>query len=127
MKVINFFLKKIKFLIFKIFQNLNIKIYTKKQRRILKNKINKSKSKSNSIIFFTTHKCASNFSQFMLKEIEANTNYTLFDYGSLLGSLTYELDLKFDFEDYLNKNHSKLFQSKGEIYGPQRKPLKFDG
>jgi len=127
MQIINKFFKYLKYLIFKIFEKLNIKIYTKKQKRILRNKIIKSDSNLDSIIFFTTHKCASNFTQVMLKEIETISEYSLYDYGSLLGSLNIELNLSSNFETHLNKNFNSLFQLKGEIYGPQRKPLDFEG
>ena len=42
MQIINKFFKYLKYLIFIIFEKLNINIYTKKQKRILRNKIIKS-------------------------------------------------------------------------------------
>lgn len=104
---------------------MSFKILTKKQKRVLnryKPNVNKNLE---SVIFFTTHKAASNFSNKILKQIEKNTEYTLYDYGALVGSLADRLNIKDDFENYLNKNNEFLFNKNGEVYGPQRKPLNF--
>ena len=118
-------MNNIKKLLFKFFNSIGIKVLTKKQKRVLnryKPHVNKSLE---SVIFFTTHKAASNFSNEILKQIEKNTEYSLYDYGALVGSLSDTLNIDNDFEVYLNKNYKFLFNQHGEIYGPQRKPLKF--
>ena len=109
-----------------IFLNLmGFNTLTKKQKRVL-NRYKPNANKSlESVIFFTTHKAASNFTDEILKQIEKNTEYTLFDYGALVGSLADKLNIKDDFENYLNKNSEFLFSQNGEIYGPQRRPLNF--
>ena len=118
------FIKRAIYLSLKI---LGITYFTKKQKRIIK-KINYPvESKCESIIFFTTHKCASNFSNEILKSIEHISEYNLYDYGALLGSLSDKLKLGPQFEPYLNKNYQHLFQPYGELYGPQRMPLSFPG
>lgn len=82
-------------------------------------------SNLDSVIFFTTHKCASTYLKKILNSIDKNSEYSHYDYGSLVGSLAKELGVDSDFETYLNKNYKKLFNLKGEIYGPQRMPLRF--
>ena len=59
--------------------------------------------------FFLIHKAASNFSNKILKQIEKNTEYSLYDYGALVGSLADRLNIKDDFENYLNKNNEFHF------------------
>ena len=118
---------KIKKIIYKFFTKLGLTIYTKKQKRILNKTHYKNKSKNESVIFFTTHKCASNFSNELLKSVENISNYSLYDYGALIGSLADKLNINSNFEPYLNKNYSHLFMPYGEIYGPQRMPLNFPG
>tara|TARA_Y100000389_G_C17456812_1_gene518687 strand:- start:2315 stop:3178 length:864 start_codon:yes stop_codon:yes gene_type:complete len=118
-------MNKIKQILHKLFNSIGIEVLTKKQKRVLnryKPQVNKSLE---SVIFFTTHKAASNFSNEILKQIENRTEYTLYDYGALIGSLADKLNIKNDFEVYLNKNYKFLFNTHSEIYGPQRKPLKF--
>lgn len=118
-------MNKIKKLLYKIFNSIGFEILTKKQKRVLnryKPHVNKNLE---SVIFFTTHKAASNFSNEILKQVENSTEYTLYDYGALVGSLSDKLNIKDDFEVYLNKNYKFLFNPYGEVYGPQRKPLKF--
>lgn len=122
-KIINF----IKRAIYLTLNILGIPYFTKKQLRIIKKLNYPVKSMSESIIFFTTHKCASNFSSEILKSIEHISEYNLYDYGALLGSLSNKLNLGHEFEPYLNKNYTHLFQPYGELYGPQRMPLSFPG
>jgi hypothetical protein len=117
-------LKKIIFLLMKF---IGFEILTKKQKRVL-NKYNpKSNNDLDSIIFFTTHKAASNFTNHVLKEIEQSSEFVLYDYGALIGSLSEKLSITNKFEEYLNENSNTLFHLHGEIYGPQRMPLNFEG
>ena len=117
-------LKKIIFLLMKF---IGFEILTKKQKRVL-NKYNpKLNNDLDSIIFFTTHKAASNFTNQVLKEIEQNSELVLYDYGALIGSLSEKLSITNKFEEYLNENSNTLFHLYGEIYGPQRMPLNFEG
>ncbi len=104
---------------------MGFKILTKKQKRVLNKYKPHADESLESVIFFTTHKAASNFSNEILKQIEKNTEYTLYDYGALVGSLADKLNIKGDFENYLNENNEFLFSQNGEVYGPQRKPLNF--
>ena len=116
----------IKKTIYKFLSKLGFKVFTKKQKRILlrKNKLSNS-SNFDSVIFFTTHKCASNFISKLLETVDKNTEYIHYDYGGLVGSVADKIKQKAPFEPYLNKNYKHLFNSKGEIYGPQRRPLNF--
>jgi len=121
------FLSKIKGLIYTLLNSFGFSVYTKKQKRVLNNFQISSSSELESVIFFTTHKCASNFSNEILKSIESHSEYNLFDYGAIVGSLADKLGIPGNFEDYLNENYLNLFFPKGEIYGPQRMPLNFPG
>ena len=100
--------------------------YIPKAKRILlrKPKINNS-SNLDSVIFFTTHKCASNFISKLLETVDESSEFIHYDYGGLVGSVADKINQKAPFEPYLNKNYKHLFSSKGEIYGPQRRPLDF--
>lgn len=116
----------IKRVIFKFLSNNGFEIYTKKQKRTLLRKYKMNNySNFDSVIFFTTHKCASNFISKLLETIDKNTEFTHFDYGGLVGSVADKINQKAPFEPYLNKNYKHLFNSRGEIYGPQRRPLNF--
>lgn len=120
-------MKIIKKYFYTIITKLGITLYTKKQKRIIYKLNNKVTNKLDSVIFFTTHKCASNFTNEILKKVEENSDFTLYDYGALIGSLSDRLKISLDFENYLNNNYDHLFYPYGEIYGPQRKPLNFVG
>jgi len=118
---------KLRTIIFLLMKFIGFEILTKKQKRVL-NKYNpKSNNHLDSIIFFTTHKAASNFTNQVLKEIEQSSEFVLYDYGALIGSLSEKLCITNKFEEYLNENSNTLFQLYGEIYGPQRMPLNFEG
>lgn len=118
---------KLKIAVILVSRFFGFEILTKKQKRVL-NKYNpKSNTDVESVIFFTTHKAASNFTNQILKEVEKNSEFILYDYGALIGSLSEKLNITDDFEEYLNKNYKNLFNLYGEIYGPQRKPLNFLG
>jgi hypothetical protein len=120
-------LSKFKGFTYLLLKYFGFNVYTKKQKRVLKNFKIKSNLELESVIFFTTHKCASNFSNEILKSIEFHSEYNLFDYGAIVGSLADKLGISDNFEDYLNLNYQTLFYPKGELYGPQRKPLNFPG
>ena len=126
-------MSKLKKIVHKYLFQLGIRRYSSKQKRVMgvinkKYKYKKNKNKSDdSLIFFTTHKCASNYIKELLNFIEFNSEYSTFDYGKLVGGLADELKIKGQVEGFLNLNYKKLFFSKGEIYGPQRMPLNFTG
>ena len=120
-------------LIHKVLLMLGIRKYSSKQQRIMSIANGKHISKKNessdynSVIFFTTHKCASNYVKELINYIESNYRYKTFDYGKLVGGLADELNINGQVEDFLNINHEELFVLNGEIYGPQRMPLNFNG
>jgi len=118
-------MNKIKKFLFIFFNFLGIKLLTRKQKRVLNRYKPKINTNLESVIFFTTHKAASNFTNEILKITENSSDYILYDYGALVGSLSDKLNLENDFENYLNINYKFLFNPLGEIYGPQRMPLKF--
>ena len=118
-------MNKIKKFLFIFFNFLGIKLLTRKQKRVLNRYKPKINTNLESVIFFTTHKAASNFTNEILKITENSSDYILYDYGALVGSLSDKLNLENDFENYLNINYKFLFNPLGEIYGPQRRALKF--
>jgi len=120
-------MKKFKTTIFLTLKLIGIEVLTKKQKRVLNKYKPKSNSEIDSFIFFTTHKAASNFTNQILKEVEQISEFELYDYGALIGSISEKLNISDQFEEYLNENHKTLFKLNGEIYGPQRLPLNFAG
>ena len=120
-------MKKLKTTIFLTLKLIGIEVLTKKQKRVLNKYKPKSNSEIDSFIFFTTHKAASNFTNQILKEVEQISEFELYDYGALIGSISEKLTITDQFEEYLNENHKTLFKLNGEIYGPQRLPLNFTG
>ena len=120
-------MKKLKTTIFLTLKLIGIEVLTKKQKRVLNKYKPKSNSEIDSFIFFTTHKAASNFTNQILKEVEQISEFELYDYGALIGSISEKLNITDQFEEYLNENHKTLFKLNGEIYGPQRLPLNFTG
>lgn len=80
-----------------------------------------------SVIFFTTHKCASTFVAPLLKTITDHSDYQVKNYASAIWSLGNRVDLGSSYEDFLEKAYDRLYKTKGEIYAPQRRPLDFLG
>jgi len=120
-------MNKLKFYIKKILKLFGINFYTKKQKRVLGKKTPSSNSEFDSVILFTTHKCATNFISKLLIELENETDYIHYDYGYLVGGFVDKFKITGDYETYINPNYKFLFSKNGEIYGPQRKPLDFPG
>ncbi|AFZ49070.1 sulfotransferase family protein [Dactylococcopsis salina PCC 8305] len=80
-----------------------------------------------SVIFYTTHKCASVFVNKLLSCITKNSDYRLKNYSSAIWSLGNQIDVGSPYEDFLEKAYDRLYKTKGEIYAPQRRPLDFPG
>ena len=82
-----------------------------------------------SVLFFTTHKCASTFIPTLFKTITKNSNYKLKDYAQAIWSLGDELDIKQDQKDsisnFLEEAADELFFRRGYIYAPLRFPVDF--
>lgn len=106
--------------------NKNKKL-TPEQESILKAK--ESLNKPPSVLFFTTHKCASTFIPPLLKTITRNSNYEFKDYAQAIWNLGNQLDIGQDQENFLDffleDTADRLFFRRGEIYAPLRVPVDF--
>ena len=86
-----------------------------------------SLNKPPSVIFYTTHKCASVFVDKLLTTVTNNSEYQLKNYAQAIWSLGDRVDVGSPYEDFLEKAYDQLYKTKGEIYAPQRRPLDFPG
>lgn len=114
----------------KITKNIKIlfdqeKELTPEQKQILTawNSLNKPPS----VIFYTTHKCASVFANNLFTTIADNSEYQFKNYASAISRLGDRVDMSDSYEDFLEKAYDQLYKTKGEIYAPQRRPLDFPG
>jgi hypothetical protein len=100
---------------------------TPEQRVVLKAK--ESLDKPPSVLFFTTHKCASTFIPPLLTTITRNSNYEFKDYAQAIWNLGDKLDIGQDQENFLSSflenAADRLFFRRGEIYAPLRVPVDF--
>lgn len=78
-----------------------------------------------SIMFFTTHKCASTFVSRILTEIDTATALEHFDYAQAI----WKLGDAFTGDDpygLLSSENGQLFFPHGEVYGPMRRPVRLE-
>ena len=103
------------------------RIFPTLARRILMDSIYKQDS-LDSIIFFTSHKCASVFVPRILRALDASSHSRLkaIDYASEIWSLSDRFAPTGEYEPFLEFNSESLYSSKSFIYGPQRKPFSFE-
>lgn len=80
-----------------------------------------------SVIFFTTHKCASSFMNQFFRMVSNDSNYKVVDYASSIWALGDSLDVGAIYEPFLEENYDRLYFQTGEIYAPQRRPIHFPG
>lgn len=81
-----------------------------------------------SVLFFTTHKCASTFVTALLDELDAKSPYTNMNYEGAYWELGDEINsVEVPVEEFLGRNSDMLLLKHGEIYGPLRKPFDFPG
>ena len=108
-------------LIFKIIKNNKFRVL----RRIADSShYLENKPKITSVIFWTTHKCASTYISKFLNLISKESNLNHFDYAGQIWELGNEIKLKYPFN--IEQNCDFLYRKKGEIYGPMRMPFEFD-
>lgn len=77
----------------------------------------------NSIIFWTTHKCASTYISKFLELISKESKQKHFDYAGNIWELGNEIKIKDPFD--IETNCDFLYREYGEIYGPMRTPFDF--
>lgn len=80
-----------------------------------------------SVIFYTTHKCASVFISKLLITLTQNSQYEVKDYASAIRDLGDQINVENPYENFLEQASDQLYQTKGKIYAPQRKLLDFPG
>ncbi|AFZ44900.1 sulfotransferase [Halothece sp. PCC 7418] len=101
--------------------------YTADQKVILEAK--HSLEKPPSVLFFTTHKCASSFISPLFRAITRNSNYNLKDYAGAIWQLGDNIDLDQEkpnfLGNFLQDTGDRLFFRRGEIYAPLRVPVDF--
>lgn len=80
-----------------------------------------------SCLFFTIHKCASTFVNRLLRVLSERSGYDLHDYESVIWKLGDQIKAESAYQPLFERHYDQLFRLRGEIYGPQRKPLDFPG
>jgi len=89
----------------------------------------KLEKKTASVLFYTTHKCASTFMSKLLIKLSSKIEYDFNDYANAIWDLGDNIAIGQGNKGYLlrflEKNYDRLFYQKGEIYGPLRFPVNF--
>ena len=108
-------------------KSMRASLYTSPvQRRLID--AHRNLGKPASVIFFTTHKCASTFvSGGLLDTIDAWSDYRHVDYAGSIWSAGDKLPIEGAYEPFLQQAYSDLYAARGVLYGPQRRPLDFPG
>lgn len=83
----------------------------------------KNDKKIKSVIFWTTHKCASTFVSKFLLTLARDSNLRYFDYASHIWELGNSIKIKNPYQ--IEVDCDFLYRKYGEIYGPIRKPFDF--
>lgn len=90
-------------------------------------KARKENEKPKSVIFFTTHKCASSFMNKFFMIVANDSGYKVVDYAASIWALGDSLKVGATYEPFLEENYDRLYFQHGEIYAPQRRPIDFPG
>jgi hypothetical protein len=80
-----------------------------------------------SCLFFTIHKCASTFVNRLLPVLSEGSGYELHDYETVIWKLGDQINVESAYQPLFERHYDQLFRLRGEVYGPQRKPLDFPG
>ncbi len=111
----------------KISHKIKLMFYSRKLQSRLKI-ASRNLERPRSIIFYTTHKCASTFVQRLFEIISKNAEYELVDYaGTIWGAGDRFKNIESPYELFLERAYSDLYSLNGKIYGPQREYLDFPG
>lgn len=86
-----------------------------------------NRNQPRSVIFYTTHKCASIFVERLFELILKNSDYSFVDYAGVIARAGDKLDVGTPYEAFLEQAYSDLYSLQGKIYGPQRRSLDFPG
>lgn len=85
-----------------------------------------AEKKSPSVLFFTTHKCASSFMDKLFNMIANESDLRVVDYANTISHLADRTNIDEPFS-FLEANYDMLYHQRGEIYVPCRRPLDFPG
>ena len=83
-----------------------------------------NKRKEKSVIFWTTHKCASTYISKFLDLVSKECELRHFDYAGHIWELGNEIKIENPFD--IETNNDFLYREYGEIYGPMRTPFDFN-
>ncbi|MGK7926886.1 MAG: sulfotransferase, partial [Spirulina sp.] len=102
-------------------------LYTAKLRGRLRNAA-RNLERPRSILFYTSHKCASTFVGKLLDTICKKSQYEIIDYaGTIWGAGDRLKHIESPYELFLERAYSDLYSLHGKIYAPQREYLDFPG
>lgn len=87
----------------------------------------RAKSNPGSVLFFTTHKCASMFCDTLFGTISRNSRFECRNYPAAFWELEGKIQVGDSYEPFLIENYNTFFRQKGEIYAPLRRPIDFPG
>lgn len=114
-----------------MFEKIQQKIKNRSYSNRLQDKLEtvlRNLDKPRSVIFYTTHKCASTFAQRLFEVMARNANYELVDYaGAIWGAGDRLSKIETPYEIFLERAYSELYSLNGKIYAPQREYLDFPG
>lgn len=113
-----------------VIKNLKTKVKTivyaaKLKRKLIDASVNLNRPRS--VIFYTTHKCASTFIQKLFNILLKNSDYEFVNYAGAIWRAGDKLNVGSPYEPFLEKAYSDLYSLHGKIYGPQRQSLDFPG
>ena len=105
-------------------QGLIMEDFTPDQMRVLDalDQMKKSKKGIRSAFFWTTHKCASTFTSFLLSQIGKTGKIEHFDFAKAISHLGDRVDWPNRY-DIVREDGTILYRDFGEVYGPIRKPI----
>jgi hypothetical protein len=101
-------------------------VYNRKlQHQIIEAAANFNRPRS--VIFYTTHKCASTFISNLFDVILKRSDYDLIDYAGAIWNARDKINPTSPYEVFLEQAYTDLYSLNGKIYAPQRRYLDFPG
>ena len=80
-----------------------------------------------SVLFYTTHKCASSFMQYFFGALTQGSAYRVVDIEAAMWEFDTDVFAGADVSDFISEHSDRLFFRRGEIYSPLRSPIRFPG
>lgn len=94
--------------------------------RAARNREDRLAGRNRSILFFTTHKCASTFTSRFLAELDANSDLRHVNYTRIISKAGNDVDVG-NMEQFMADCQDMLFDDVGDVYGPLRNPFDLRG